>query len=88
MGYLGKLIGAKGLKSCPKCKKSPNLVTLSTTQEKGRGGGGGGEVVFVLEKNENKLKRGLGWPIFYNTGKYFCIDDKQINANLYILTLP
>ena len=25
---LGKLIVAKGLKSCPKCKKSPNLVTL------------------------------------------------------------
>ena len=25
---LGKLIVAKGFKSCPKCKKSPNLVTL------------------------------------------------------------
>ena len=25
---LGKLIDAKGFKSCPKCKKSPTLVTL------------------------------------------------------------
>ena len=25
---LGKLIAAKGFKTCPKCKKSPNLVTL------------------------------------------------------------
>ena len=29
---LGKLIVAKGLKSCPKSNKSPNLVTLETTQ--------------------------------------------------------
>ena len=28
MGNLGKLIVAKGFKSCPKCNKSPNLVTL------------------------------------------------------------
>ena len=28
---LGKLIVAKGFKSCPKCKKSPNLVTLLVT---------------------------------------------------------
>ena len=26
---LGKLIGAKGVKSNPKCKKLPNLVTLT-----------------------------------------------------------
>ena len=26
--YLGKLIVAKGLKSCPKFNKTPNLVTL------------------------------------------------------------
>ena len=33
MGDLGKLIGGKGFKTCPKCKKSPNLVTatLSST---------------------------------------------------------
>ena len=28
VGDLGKLIVAKGFKNCPKCKKSPNLVTL------------------------------------------------------------
>ena len=28
VGDLGKFIVAKGFKSCPKCKKSPNLVTL------------------------------------------------------------
>ena len=27
-GYLGKLIVAKGFKSCPMSNKSPNLVTL------------------------------------------------------------
>ena len=31
VGDLGKLIGAKGFKKMPKCKKSPNLVTLQTT---------------------------------------------------------
>ena len=25
---MGKLIAAKGFKNCPKCKKSPDLVTL------------------------------------------------------------
>ena len=28
LGDLGNLIFAKGLKKCPKLKKSPNLVTL------------------------------------------------------------
>ena len=28
MGDLGKIFVAPALKSCPKCKKSPNLVTL------------------------------------------------------------
>ena len=28
VGDLGKFIVAKSFKSCPKCKKSPNLVTL------------------------------------------------------------
>ena len=28
VGDLGKFIVAKGFKSCPKCKKSPNLFTL------------------------------------------------------------
>ena len=28
VGYLGKLIVAKGFKFCPKFNKSPNLVTL------------------------------------------------------------
>ena len=28
VGDLGKIIDAKGLKSCPKSNKSPNLVTL------------------------------------------------------------
>ena len=28
LGDLGKLIVAKGFKSCPKSKKSPDLVTL------------------------------------------------------------
>ena len=32
MGNLGKLIVAKGFKKWPKCKKSPNLVTLLTTK--------------------------------------------------------
>ena len=31
MRDLGKLIYAKGFKSCPKFNKSPNLVTLSAT---------------------------------------------------------
>ena len=31
--YLGKLIVAKGFKSCPKCKKSPNLVILIVTTD-------------------------------------------------------
>ena len=31
VGDLGKLIVAKGFKSCPKCKKSPTLVTLLAT---------------------------------------------------------
>ena len=30
VGYLGKLIVAKGFKSCPKSNKSPNLITLLT----------------------------------------------------------
>ena len=30
-GDWGKLIVAKGFKSCPKSNKSPNLVTLATT---------------------------------------------------------
>ena len=30
LGDLGKLIVAKALKSCPKSKKSPDLVTLAT----------------------------------------------------------
>ena len=29
MGDLGKLTAAKGFKTCPKSKKSPNLVTLA-----------------------------------------------------------
>ena len=29
MGDLGKLIAAKGFKTCPKSNKSPNLVTLN-----------------------------------------------------------
>ena len=32
MGDLGKLIVAKGFKSCPKSNKSPNLVTLDVVQ--------------------------------------------------------
>ena len=31
VGDLGKLIVAKGFKSCSKCKKSPNLVPLFLT---------------------------------------------------------
>ena len=31
VGDLGKLIVAKGFKSCPKSNKSPNLVTLLGT---------------------------------------------------------
>ena len=31
VGDLGKLIIVKGLKSCPKCNKLPNLVTPATT---------------------------------------------------------
>ena len=30
VGNLGKIIVARGFKSCPKCNKSPNLVTLVT----------------------------------------------------------
>ena len=30
IGNLGKIIFTKGFKSCPKCKKSPNLLTLLT----------------------------------------------------------
>ena len=30
-GHLGKIIFSTGFKSCPKCNKSPNLVTLDTT---------------------------------------------------------
>ena len=30
---LGKLIVAKGFKSCPKSNKSPNLVTLGTVYQ-------------------------------------------------------
>ena len=32
LGDLGKLIVAKGFKSCPKLKKSPDLVTLVITR--------------------------------------------------------
>ena len=32
MGDLGKLIVAKSFKSCPKSKKSSDLVTLAVTQ--------------------------------------------------------
>ena len=32
VGDLGKLIFAKGLKSCPKSNNSPNLVTLPTNE--------------------------------------------------------
>ena len=28
VGKLGKIIVARGIKCCPKCNKSPNLVTL------------------------------------------------------------
>ena len=31
VGNLGKIILAKALKNCPKCNKSPNLVTLIIT---------------------------------------------------------
>ena len=31
VGDLGKFVVAKGLKSCPKCKKLPTLVTLPRT---------------------------------------------------------
>ena len=34
VGDLGKLIVAKGFKSCPKFNKSPNLVTLHTRHKK------------------------------------------------------
>ena len=34
LGVLGKLIIAKGLKSCPKFNKSPNLVTLGPVDRK------------------------------------------------------
>ena len=34
VGDLGKFIFAKGFKSCPKCKKSPNLVTLIVTDKR------------------------------------------------------
>ena len=36
VGDLGKLIVAKALKSCPKSKKSPDLVTLVVAQLKVR----------------------------------------------------
>ena len=32
VGDLGNLIVAKCFKNCPKCKKSPNLVTLSSAK--------------------------------------------------------
>ena len=33
VGDLGKLIVAKGIKSCPKSNKSPNLVTLLVSND-------------------------------------------------------
>ena len=33
LGDLGKLIVAKGFKSCPKSNKSPNLVTLLVSRD-------------------------------------------------------
>ena len=34
VGDLGRLIVAQALKSCPKSKKSPNLVTLHSTRSR------------------------------------------------------
>ena len=33
VGNLGKIIVAPALNGCPKCKKSPNLVTLLTVKD-------------------------------------------------------
>ena len=46
VGDLGKLIVAKGFKSCPKCKKSPNLVTL---------------VPITIEKDDRTKRRVWAW---------------------------
>ena len=61
VGDLGKFIVAKSFKSCPKCKKSPNLVTLLVVElvhPKALNGSkgsyiGGAALLIIIYNNQN-----------------------------------
>ena len=65
VGDLGKFIVAKSFKSCPKCKKSPNLVTLLVVElvhPKALNGSkgsyiGGAALLIIIYNNQNVCER-------------------------------
>ena len=78
LGYLGKLIVAKGFKKLPKVQKSPDLVTLAGNKNRMR------TVRNVSCKLHTYFKNNMGQfrPLFLLFSSFSHSNIKQVSSNL------